>query len=325
MPSTYVGDATLAESPSPAPSPISVPQLTLPSPGDGDTAASVAQAYKALANEVTWLKTPRGVVGNWNQPLRKYENARQQNRFLIDHMGYPAGDLIAYDEYFDRYPAASAFPTSFDALGWRAVVGTGNVTLRPPGGVPANPLFPKVELAPSTALNDTSLIWRIGSARANTNDLGLSLRWKACLSEVGANRTTVVMGLTDAAASAGTDPPIYGAYFRKTSADTNWQCYFKTQSGTLSSVDSGFLMGVGVFQDFRIEIMGTNVADDSVSAIRYYINDLLAATLLVDVSTLAGTSINPLSPYFAAQTTTAAGANFQAWIAAVKYRQNMSV
>ena len=95
MPSTYVGDATLAESPSPAPSPTSIPQLTLPSPGDGDTAASVAQAYKALANEVSWLKEPRGVVGNWNQFLRKYENARQQKRFLVDHMGYPAGDLIA--------------------------------------------------------------------------------------------------------------------------------------------------------------------------------------------------------------------------------------
>jgi hypothetical protein len=54
MASLYTGVPTAAQSPSPAPSADGAPILSLPSDGDAANAASIAQAFKALADFSAW-------------------------------------------------------------------------------------------------------------------------------------------------------------------------------------------------------------------------------------------------------------------------------
>src|SRR6187551_1467142 len=104
MSTTRAGDPTATQAPSAPPTPGAVPTQTLPADGDPLTAASVAQAFKVSADFIAWLMSPRAQAAagtgasNWAEAIRLYKNARQQTRFAVDHLGFPGGKFVQWQE-----------------------------------------------------------------------------------------------------------------------------------------------------------------------------------------------------------------------------------
>lgn len=312
MPSNYTADPTVGFAPASAPDPESLPIVVLPSDGDADNGASVAQAYKQLADEVAWLKIRRAKSGSLTQAIARFQNARGQDRTHVNHQGHLLAQAVNWDQNWDEFTNAIAWPTSGNR--WLATP-TGVTTRAPTATAPAQQLFPTLQLAPSTANTNPVYNYRIGTCTP-TDNVDLIMKWMIALDTVGANRTTILMGLIDTSGVA-TLTPNWGAWFSKANGDTNWQC---NVSG-VSPVDSGVAPTANTFVDFSIEIIGQNASDNSAGRVVFKIGNVVKADMAANVGTLA-TNGDPLTPVFGAKTTTTGGAQVNAYVAPVKYRQN---
>lgn len=322
MSSTYTGDRTLAEAPSAVPAPDTVPTLTLPSDGDADNAASVAQAFKALANELTWAKFPTAKPSQWEQAILVPFNARNQRRAYIDHHGHRQIAGVEVDQDWREHINGDNWPTS--GVPWTAFVTTGTVIKRGPTNVaPGQPLFPTVKITPPTSAAERSTVTGPGMC-VPSDDLGAHLKWLAALDVVGSNRTTIAMGLGDGPSGSTGAVPAWGAWFEKDAGDTNWQCKVNgTGSGPLTA-SSGVPPTVNTFQTFRIDLVGANVADDTAGHAIFFIDGAQVAILDFVVSAMPS-SADPVVPFFSSKTTTTAGAAVSLYLGPVAYRQNTAV
>ena len=312
MPTTYTPDPTATQAPAAQPDPVGLPLLSLPAASEGATAASIAQPFKVLADFIAWLKAPRAKSGSWAQPIVQYLNARLQNRFYIDHMGYPTGPYTGWDEDWCRPIFGGPWPTSGDL--WVATPGTGSITTRAPAnGPPLARLFNLLKITPPTAAATSTSMTRLGTCVVD-DSMGVSLKWYAALSAGGTNHTTFVMGLVDAS-GGGAGVPGFGAWFSKTNSDTVWQCNVNGQP----SQSAGIGPGSNIIHDFRIEIYGPSIADGGAGTTVFYIDGALVATF---AGIPIASSSDPLETAFAGLTTTTGGAAVTLYVGPVKYRQN---
>lgn len=326
MSSTYTSDKTLAEAPSAVPAPDTVPILTLPSPGDGDTAASIAQAFKALGNEIAFLKFPSPKSGVWEEPVLVPFNARGFRRAYTDHLGYRQfrGVEVTQD-WRDWLLATSGWPTSATyGQPWAAFVTTGTVIGRGPTNVtPATPLFPTLKLTPPTAAAERVTIVGPGLAVPSDN-LGVALKASVALDTIGTNRTTITAGLGTGPSGSGGAQPAWGVWFEKADGDTNWQCKANgTGSGPLTA-DSGVAPSANTFQELLIYLVGSGVSDDAAGHAVFLIDGVPVATLNLTVSAMPS-STDPIVPFANATTTTTAGAAVSLYVGPVSYRHNTAV
>lgn len=319
MPSTYTGDKTLAESPSAVPAPDTVPLLTLPSDGDDDTGASVAQAFKALANEIAFTKNPTAKLSQWEQPIQVPLNARNQKRAYTDHLGYRQFRGIEINQDWHQLINGSSWPTSGDP--WPAFVTTGAAVVRgPTNGTPAQPLFPTLRLSPPTSAAERVTVMGPGMC-VPSDDLGIALKASVCLDTVGANRTKIVNGMGVGPSGSGGSTPTWGVWFEKANGDTNWQCKANgTGSGPLSA-DSGVPPVANTFQELLIYLVGANVADDSAGHAIFFVDGSPVAMLNLTVSAMPSSS-DPITPFFSATTTTTAGAAVSMYLGPISQRHN---
>ncbi len=102
MSTIYVGNATAVQPPASAPAQEGALEIVLTADGDDLNAASVAQAFKATADSVTWLQQIGTRV--WQHPstgnvapLQKLQDQNGNLRSLVDHNGFSGmGDVMQY-------------------------------------------------------------------------------------------------------------------------------------------------------------------------------------------------------------------------------------
>ena len=99
MSTNYTGNPTATQAPSPIPGAQAFPIAVLPADGDADNAASVAQAFKVLADNIAFLTLPRSAGGQ--VPIMPYKNALLQTRFFVDAFGFPNGQIQQFCEMWD--------------------------------------------------------------------------------------------------------------------------------------------------------------------------------------------------------------------------------
>ena len=308
------------------PAPDTVPIITLPSDGDPDNAASVAQAFKALANESAYLKFPKAKASQWEQPIRVVFNARGFRRAYTDHLGYRQFNGIEVNQDWRDWLAVTDWPTS-PTLGnpWFAFKTTGTLQTRAPLNTsPAAPLFPMLVMTPPTAAAERVTLQGPGMC-VPSNDLGVALKWSVCMGTIGTNRTKLTMGLGDGPSGSGGSAPSFGAWFEKASTDTNWQCKVLSNADGALAADSGVPPVANTFQVLRIDLVGSNVADDSAGHAIFFIDGAQVAKL--DLTSLAGmeAGTGPIVPFFNATTTTTGGAAVPVYLGPIAYRHNAAV
>lgn len=97
MPSTYTGSGIGTNDPGGAPAQYRIPQALLPIDTDPANASTFLPGYKALADWIDWLRIPRARNFQWAEAVQRWRTAAGQVRFAIDHLGFPAGQMICRD------------------------------------------------------------------------------------------------------------------------------------------------------------------------------------------------------------------------------------
>jgi hypothetical protein len=89
------------------------------------------------------------------------------------------------------------------------------------------------------------------------------------------------------------DTALIGGVFEKKSTDTNWFAVCGDGTTLSTRVDTGVAVGAAAWNKLRVEWHGANVADNSTAAMRFYIADVLVATITSNLPTGAATpSVN---------------------------------
>jgi hypothetical protein len=246
----------------------------MPNDGEPLNVASLRQNEKVLADFAAWAAAPKAVSGNWADPAWYAQNARGQRRFLVDHMGYPSGKVYSVTEYWrGREQLLLTGSHAFEKTVHRW---SGLMTATAGQGI-------------DTTVNPGNLILGIGSGSGDTTQL----TGDAFANFVNAQGASMEFRLTNIDASiathkimAGWIAPSFGlpfntpvgAYFFKAAANANWQAICG-DGVALTTVDTGVAVAVTTPYDMRVEWLGSAVSDDAAVAARFYINDVLKASI----------------------------------------------
>lgn len=200
-----------------------------------------------------------------NTPLAVFSDTTGHPRLVIDHNGFPRGRLHELREDwwlgdgtfnmgaappYNIAPGTSATAISTNGGGRFQLHGTLNV-----GALNAlvNNVYTgrAVELESGTANGNKLYLQTVGSVTSGNSGVVHVIEWEAFISAAGANDVTLLMGLFDdyATMSSSTNR----VWFKKASADTNWQWGTNTASG-----DTGIAPSTLGFQRFRIEVHGSS-------------------------------------------------------------------
>lgn len=300
---TYTGDPTATQAPSPPPTPGAAPVANLVVDGTAINAASVNQQTKVEADYTAWLMSPRAKSSDFFHEIVKWMNARLQARFGIDHLGFPAGQIIQWDEDWS-YAALVAASLSANGTFGRWKFSVTNLASCAPGadfsgGGALNNLF--MEMASGNGSGSPGLGTIEGCLPAfpvsvtggpADTDIACPFQWDAYApSTTNAANTEVSMGLAFGGPQPGsgkfsTATP-EGAAFVKRAGDTNWQTYTKLAAGGATYTDTGVAFSTTLHR-FRIERVGSGAADDSTSRVFFIIDG-------ADVSS-GGVAIFPRQP-----------------------------
>lgn len=310
----YTGDPTATEAPSPPPTPGIAPILAMPVDGAPVNAATFAQAYKVLADFVAWLFSPRALLAAWATAIMIYLNARLQRRFVIDHMGFPGGNIVTWEEAWDK-TAAGIFGAN---LSWISTTGSG--TIAKVQSVAVIGSSAQIGISPNMGVAGVpaqSFIQRTdGTVQPHVN-MAVAAQWSVQLANAGTNHVFAVHGLVPHASSfpdVGSIP--WGCRFRKNSADVNWFC----EVDGVAPVDSTVPPVASTFQRFRIEIVGTGTSDDSTARVIFYINDAIVANV---AHVVTPTNTDRLVPFFGAKGDNTGATQETMYVGPVQYRQNI--
>jgi hypothetical protein len=266
-----------------------MPIFALVADGDPRNAASLAQPGKEAADFIAWLMDPFARSGNWAERIERWRNARLQDRFTIDHMGYSGGRIQNWMETWRGDEAITATTVSTwlekTAQRWVAtltdggagtlgqiVVASGRLarSLTMTIGVGAADLASVTAEAPCNFETDNGIVFEV-----DTYDLSAAITEQA-----------VSNGLADPGSTGFGGVGLVGAVFAKGNGDANWQCVVG-DGAAVTVVDSGVAYALATLYKLRIEWHGSGVADNSASAVRFYINGTLVATTTTHLPTAA--------------------------------------
>jgi len=303
MSSNYTGNPSSTQAPAAAPDPDNFPIAVLPADGDPDNAASVAQAYKVLADYIAWLKLPFSKGSAWLQYLRRYRNALGHTREALDHHGLPGGRLSRVHELWLDQGLTLRNTTSSSAWGanWFATLeGAGSNSIQVRNDAQVNSQAVRLTAAASGGTNDA----RIAMGRAPVHIgqgvlslvttiqweqfLGYSGSWAGLSYEVGGGLVDISGG-SSVSGSAGllTSFGLTGALIVARVGATNYELYTKTASGSPVFTNTGFAINTAGVRRFKIDIIGSGEADGTGTAlILAYVDDNLVGPVTAD---LAGT------------------------------------
>ncbi len=298
MATTRAGDPTATQSPSAPPTPGATPSQLLPADGDACTAASIAQALKVIADFEAWSMSPRAqaaagtVASNWAEAILRFNNARAQTRFAIDHLGYDAGKYVRWQEdWLSKPPASISTGTSMELMSRWLV--SANFTSNS-----CYQMYPSLNEVRATALrmtigtsgsDMTRIFTRSIPVKADA-DTAMTLQWDCCPHVGTLANLEHVGGLFENSYATGAVTASFfsvlpnGCGFVKSASDTNWQIYTKN-GGSAAYVSTGVAVATTTPVRFRIETVGANVGDDSTARAIFYVNGIWKAS--VPIATVA--------------------------------------
>lgn len=279
MSTTYTGNSSNTQAPSPTPGPGVPPVVVLPADGDADNAASVAQAFKVLADFIAWLVGAIAVASAWAQSIFWWSDARGHKRYEIGHWGIPAGSVFTHTEMWS--PAAGfgqAGIGPFTNGSWTFTSSAaGNSSLVSPPGVSSGLNFSN--LAPCLQINlDSSgsgkhASWGDEPMAVFVDESIVELEWDASAFTVLSVQWDMGFAANGAAGSISK-----GVYFsRPDSPGTNWKA-IAVDGGSPTTVDTGILANATSHQ-FRIACVGAGVSDDATARALFYIDGVVVADI----------------------------------------------
>lgn len=300
MPTTITGSPTGTASPSAQPDPDTVPVLSAPADGEADAAASVNQAFTALANEVAYGKrptagapsNPTGLDARFVQPIKAYRNARGKRRDFVDHRGFV--NMAKISRWQERWDDVALVTKS--SAGNGAWAGKWNYGIHAGGGatpqiypaffgVPSGPGVIPPYAAGSVVLdtgNVTSSGIAIACVEANpltgvwiTEDADMAMSVDVIGYNGGSGTSNeCAVGflasvgdpvLTTTSALFATTAPIGIAIVMRLT-DTNWQLYTCLSAGSPTYTD----LGTAAISRLRLEYQGANTSDDGAARVLVY-------------------------------------------------------
>ncbi len=334
MSTNRVGDPTATQSPSVPPTPGAFPTSTKPVDGDACTAGSISQENDVKDDFIAWLMSPYAqaaagnAASNWASAIRAYRNARQQSRFGIDHLGFPAGQIFEIREHWmtinDNIEIDSSGPlygtfnntasvahTQTTPWYFRHKTNTSTAgyfrALQAAVAAAGNP-FPTYRLhmeCPNTGTiqlkyietNGAPLVLETGGSTA------LAMSWDHAFNIAGISSggggIESSMGILGGATQAGSDnswatnAPIGAAFVARGGSDSTWQAYVNTGSGATYVNTTISCTAADVRRRFRIEVLGAGVSDDSTARINFIIDGVWRCQVAVDLAAAGGVMVRP--------------------------------
>lgn len=331
---SYTGNPSSSQSPSPVPAADGAPVLQDVVDGSPCNAASVTQQFKALADNEAFSLGPRALaaagtgLSNWAKPVLAFRNALTHRRFAIDHQGFPAGQIIAWDENWDdaSSPVADLTISSSGLLGsrwtYRVINGPGG------GGLylgisgashagsavpyPSSNVYMLVPTVGGPVVSVTAVQRAIPPIALETaGGTAISMHWDQMTGITGLNNSSggqVAMGIGTLGVT-GTNSNVFGvtgglnpvgAAFVGgqqvgSSNPNNWRAYLNN-NGTPQLFDTGIDSNTpNVRRRFRIDVIGAAVSDDAIARVMFWIDGALVKSAAIDL-TNGGTGIE-LSPF----------------------------
>lgn len=292
MPSFYVGDPTASQAPGPQPGPQRKPVGRLPSDEDPPNAATFEQPYMEALDFIAWMNDPFALTGAGElaKPIHRYRNVRLQDRFRIDHMGFPGGDIYGFCEYWTgKEQLTSTGSHTFEKTVHRW---TGNTTLLGGAatGIDMNGLV-RCDIGIGTGADIIELIGDPVGAFGDSSGMMAETRMTSFDSVIGGQK--VFFGLRDPERSTFYTAPV-GAYFYKGDGDTNWQCACSDGTAVTTADSHVEVLGDHAYS-LRVEYTGSFVADGGAEASEFYVNGVHVATITTN---LPGSTFGRASVFF---------------------------
>jgi hypothetical protein len=287
MSTTYTADPDAAPlAPDAGQKPEATPAITLPADGDLANAASIAQAFKVLANHLARAMKPKGSTSAAVRHLYRGRTSLGHTRWALDRNGLPAGTYLQMQERWPFVTGLSGDPSgrvlpNYPGVNWVNIcsaVASGIVFVHPPAatyaGVP-NDRMGMVRICAGDVLNQ---FYGLQAAPMCAFHADADIAWETILNvgdDAGATRPDVMAGITDV--FVGDPRTIPGCYFLRDITKANWQAV--TRDATSETMtDTGVAVSAGANMRMRIEYRGANVNDGGTKAVYFYIGQALVAT-----------------------------------------------
>jgi hypothetical protein len=283
----YLGVPTATQAPSAAPGVQNFPTVVLPADGDAANAASVAQAFRVLADYVAFLVQPRAPA-NTQTPIVQYKNGQLQSRFVIDHMGFPVGKFIAWQEDWSDVGFVNLTATAAVnwAGRWRASIsgaGGGTIGVSIPSVSPAYmdgySRFLLLSVHPTSGTNEAGVETTEIAKNLSGQSISFATDFQARETAGFANSEIFfgVGGVSFHGAAGGYNGPGFG--FHKIVGNANWFAWTRTLGGTVVQDDTGVVAASLTRRRFRCEYAGPAAGDGGVERALFYIDGALVANL----------------------------------------------
>lgn len=292
MPTTISGNyAASPIAPDAGPGPESIIQVAVGNDGELATAAEQTALFQTIANHIAWLNRMKAkaatLAADWAKHIQAWRAANGHQRFAIDHLGFPAGQVRIVDADWRTSPI-SANANKYNA-------GTGTVLK---DQLPTMPEWTWMSKATGST-GQTSLYYNnfgpavfslAGETAGDYNTLCTGnfgvfrndnhVTFDCVAFGTGSSSRTVALGLAPVNGLTHFNAAANFIGFR-VGASGDWECVCRA-SGAESALSSGVaatLPGAGWPERLRLEYHGAGVADDLVEAARFYINGVLKATI----------------------------------------------
>lgn len=256
----------------------------------------VAQAAPTLgvaphsdAAWAVWLQSPVAQATNYTREIMAWKNSRLLRRFAVDHLGFPAGKFIQWQEGWDGgYATVTADGVGAFGGRWNySILGGGSIALSDPIAAFPNSRFVTVSMGAGTV--GSQKMAHIETAPQAFNDGGSSLSWQcdAGPSAIGDYaHHSVAMGVQGASYAGGaTTGDWYGSgteatglAFAKLNGGANWNAYARGSTGANTIIDTGIAANASVHR-FRIEYNAAASADSLSATANFYIDGVKVATI----------------------------------------------
>lgn len=258
-----------------------------------------------------WLGSPIAASLGLRAEIWAWRNARRQRRWGLNHLGFPGGWIVQWDENWDRTVAG----TFGSDLAWSEVHagGTSAVSIVAPDSS-LSPLFPHVSLLSSAATaGNQAYMHRTHPLCMMSASTQISLSAPVLLTApAGAsNNALVIMGLVSLADTPNSVS--FGTFLVKGQGDANWVGGSGESIGFTSIVPPS----ASVWQRMEIQLSGSAVSDDATSRADFLIDGQYVGSVASPIS-----NGNAIVPMFGMQTQTV-GSIPTLHVGPVRYRQGM--
>jgi len=322
MSTNYSGDRNATQAPASPPVDRVSPEVVLPADGDALNAASVAQAFKVLADYTNLEQEPLTEASQWATPFVAWENALGQPITGIDHFGVLRESTYGWTENWDHSQQYAGSGVINRQVGrWQQQITTAGGAIDNPspgtGLVAGNPFVQQRSIRLTTGTTGGAIIGMSLSSDSVgaifTDDVLMSVDFQMFAD--GYTGQAVFFGL----AGSGMLPDLNnGCYFLNDAGTGHWLGR-SVLTSTTSTHNTGIAFAANTPQRFRIVLVGANRDDLSAARVLFFINE-------VEVSGGGLTTNLPynvdLVPFF--YTLTGGGASSNEFcFGAIRYRQTI--